>query len=358
MNGGSKFLASAAVLALAGCGGSQAKLQIRATPAPLSAMAKPVPFRIAEANGHLALGNVALALESYRKALREQPDSVEAMAGLAACYDQMARFDLSRRYYESALAVVPADTSVLNAFARSLDLQGLAEEATAVRGEIGVRLASAKLMAKPSPAPALKAAARPVIVVQAAPPVAAPSVTVVLPPPRPVAAAPAKPMAIAARPTPVRQAIVAPVPAHNPVFVAAPAAPVAAKPAPVGQVLAASSPAPLTGPSVTVALPAPKPIATASVVVAVTPRTPAAVTPTGAPVPTATPVAAPIAVPNKSVEPVEAPLPTDPEQVAGSRRQALVPSRVEQADLHRPHLRRAQRHVADGCALNGPADDL
>src|SRR5215212_7068157 len=129
MIGGSKLLTTAAVLALAGCGESDAQLEIRSIPAPLSATTKPVAGRIAEAYGNLALGNVALAIESFRKALREQPDSVEAMVGLAGSYDQMARFDLSRRYYESALAIVPADTRVLTAFARSLDVQGESVEA-------------------------------------------------------------------------------------------------------------------------------------------------------------------------------------------------------------------------------------
>jgi hypothetical protein len=65
------------------------------------------------------------------------------MVGLAACYDKMARFDISRRYYESALAVTPANASVLQAFAASLDLQGRAGEAGAVRREISTRLAAA-----------------------------------------------------------------------------------------------------------------------------------------------------------------------------------------------------------------------
>ena len=45
----------------------------------------------------------ALALEAYRKALREDPQSVGAMMGIATCYDRMGRFDLSRRHYEMAL---------------------------------------------------------------------------------------------------------------------------------------------------------------------------------------------------------------------------------------------------------------
>jgi Tfp pilus assembly protein PilF len=108
MKRGGDILCSVAVLAMTGCGGSDAKLAIRSIPAPLSATSKPVPYRIAEAHGHLALGNVALAIESFRKALREQHDSVDAMVGLAGSYYHMARFDLSRRYYESALAIAPA----------------------------------------------------------------------------------------------------------------------------------------------------------------------------------------------------------------------------------------------------------
>ena len=83
MRKGGKFQTVAAMLALAGCNGESGKLTIRSMPAPVSSVAKPVPLRVAEARGHLALGNVALALESYRKAVREQPDNVEALTGVA-----------------------------------------------------------------------------------------------------------------------------------------------------------------------------------------------------------------------------------------------------------------------------------
>ena len=62
MHRGRKFLSAVAIVALAGCDGEAAKLTIRSMPAPVSAVAKPVPLRIAEARGQLALGNVALAL--------------------------------------------------------------------------------------------------------------------------------------------------------------------------------------------------------------------------------------------------------------------------------------------------------
>ncbi|HMI41016.1 MAG TPA: tetratricopeptide repeat protein, partial [Sphingomicrobium sp.] len=133
---------AAVMLATASCG-EEGKLAVRSIPTPFAAGAHPVSFRVAEARAQFALGNVALALEGYRKALREDPASVDAFGGLAACYDKMGRFDLSRRYYESALAVAPGDTRIYAAFAASLDLQGRRDEASAMRGEMAQRLAAA-----------------------------------------------------------------------------------------------------------------------------------------------------------------------------------------------------------------------
>ncbi|MEO7787923.1 MAG: LytR C-terminal domain-containing protein [Sphingomicrobium sp.] len=117
----------------------QGKLSVRALPSPLAQGAHPVSYRVAEAAGQFALGNVALALEGYRKALREEPDSIDALIGRAACYDAFGRFDMSRRDYEAALALAPADASLLGLFAASLLRQGRGEEAASVRGEIQAR---------------------------------------------------------------------------------------------------------------------------------------------------------------------------------------------------------------------------
>lgn len=146
MKRGGKFIASSAAIAIAACGGQQGKLEIRSTPKPLSQIERSVPARIAEARGLLALGNVGLALTSFRIAAREDPNSVDALAGIAASYDQMGRFDLSRRYYESALALAPADGQLLAAFAASLQLQGKTEEALSVRQEIAARVAAASAL--------------------------------------------------------------------------------------------------------------------------------------------------------------------------------------------------------------------
>ncbi len=146
MKRGGKFIASSAAIAVAACGGQQGKLEIRSTPKPFSQIERSVPARIAEAKGLLALGNVGLALTSFRIAAREDPNSVDALAGIAASYDQMGRFDLSRRYYESALALAPADGQLLAALAASLQLQGKSEEALSVRQEIAARVAAASAL--------------------------------------------------------------------------------------------------------------------------------------------------------------------------------------------------------------------
>lgn len=139
------ILAGALALLASGCmaTGNPGKLAIKALPSPLAQGEHPVSFRVAEAAGQFRLGNVALALESYRKALRDEPQSVDALVGMAACFDSMGRFDMSRRSYEAALAVAPADTKVLAQFAGSLMQQGRADEAVTVRREIAGRLAAA-----------------------------------------------------------------------------------------------------------------------------------------------------------------------------------------------------------------------
>lgn len=199
MHQGKLILVTSAVLACTACLGDNGKLEIRASSSGLKTGAEPVPFRIAEARGHLALGNIALALEGFRKAAREDPASVEALAGIANCYDRIGRFDLSRRHYEMALAITPRDPALLTVFAGSLDQQGKRAEAASVRRE------AASLAAEAAPAVPLATATQvPVdplaaaVPVPAAPAVAAPvgqSVTIALPPPRPVGSTPKAPRA-------------------------------------------------------------------------------------------------------------------------------------------------------------------
>jgi hypothetical protein len=235
MRKGGILLVTAAVLACTACLGDKGKLEIRSTSTGLKGGAEPVPFRIAEARNHLVLGQVALALEGFRKAAREDPASVDALAGIAFCYDQMRRFDLSRRQYEMALALAPRDPSLLALFAGSLDQQGLYREAASVRREIAaLQVPAAIQVAQATPAkPAETTAVAVSAPTPAAPQVAAPvgqSVTIALPPPRALESAPAArrdPQAMAV--APVGHAVTIALPPPRPLAAAKPVAPVAAK---------------------------------------------------------------------------------------------------------------------------------
>lgn len=223
MQRGGTIAGAAAILSMIGCGGEQGKLQIRSLPTALAPGERAISFRVAEANGQFALGNVALALEGYRKAMREDPRSIEAITGIAACYARMGRFDLSRRHYEAALAIRPSDARLLAALASSLDLQGLQSEAAAVRGEIAARVAEAATVPT------------------------APVPEVAAPPPPTIASAspPANERGAVSKPGPVELAVAVTPDAARPIERAV-AAPDVAQP-------------PAAGRSVTIKLPAPTP---------------------------------------------------------------------------------------------------
>ena len=94
------------------------------------------------------------------------------MIGLANCYDRMGRTDLSRRQYEMALAVDPANTEIYSQFAQSLEAQGQRDEAARVKTELAARVVAPE-------APREVPGSVPVL-----PPPPAQSVTVALAPPR------------------------------------------------------------------------------------------------------------------------------------------------------------------------------
>ena len=163
------------------------ELNIRPLKSNLAEGRQPPSLRVAEGNGQLALGNVGLALEAYRKAMREQPDNVEAMVGMAACYDRMGRADLSRRYFEMALAVDPANPEIYLHFAQSLDTQGQRDEAARVKTELATRVVAPEASREvPGSVPVL-------------PPPPAQSVTVALAPPLSVPVAVERPAMAGAR---------------------------------------------------------------------------------------------------------------------------------------------------------------
>ena len=202
MHGGAKTLLVTAALATVGCAPGAKMVEIRPIADPSAKLRLGGP-RLAQAKGQLALGNVGLALEAFRIVTREQPGNTEALAGIAACYTAMGRFDLARQNYEAALAISPNDPALLSALAASLDSQGMRAEAAEVRAEVSqLQAASAALDAPivPDPEPVVVQAVpvKPAVKVVSAPLVVAapvvqsvsvgPTVTVKLPPARPVQA--------------------------------------------------------------------------------------------------------------------------------------------------------------------------
>ena len=169
---------AAALMALTSCAAPQPELKIRATSASVQADG------IAESETRLALGNVALALEGFRKVLRDQPDSIRALTGVAQSYERMGRADLSRKWFEKALAAAPNDPMVLNQFAAFLARHGNSAEASSVRHEAIVAAAAARPTGAGLPKAPQSAAP-----VDAAEPEPSASVTVALPPPKPVQSA-------------------------------------------------------------------------------------------------------------------------------------------------------------------------
>lgn len=116
---------------------SDPAVEVRSIGAPLRVAA--VGDELSFGRASLALGNVGLALQQFRQSLRARPRSIDALSGIALCYDEMGRVDLARRYYEEALALAPADLPLLRMYAASLARHGAAEEAQAVIGEIALR---------------------------------------------------------------------------------------------------------------------------------------------------------------------------------------------------------------------------
>jgi len=155
MNGGVKGLLVAASFAAAGCAAAPNGVEIRPIADPSSKL-RPGADGLADAKGQLAVGNVGLALEGFRKVARDYPDNAEAFAGMAACYEAMRRYDLAESKYQAALALAPRNTALLAKLAAALDQQGKADAAAEVRGEIAqIASASAALdQAEPDPQPA------------------------------------------------------------------------------------------------------------------------------------------------------------------------------------------------------------
>jgi len=176
MRGGITSFICSSCLVAAGCTTTTqtADIKVRAIP-DAAAKLRSGSGVLAEATGQLVLGNVGLALEGFRKALREHPNSAEAYAGIAKCYEAMGRYDLAQSNYEAALALAPDSPKLLTAVAVTLDQQGEKNAAQMARQEAA--------SVEPAPAPAIP---RPRLESTAAVAMGS-SITVQLPPARPLA---------------------------------------------------------------------------------------------------------------------------------------------------------------------------
>jgi tetratricopeptide (TPR) repeat protein len=178
-------------LIAAGCATHTRTVQVRAIP-DQSAKLRAGAGDLAQAKALLALGSVGLALEGFRKTLRDQPTNAEAMAGIGACYAAMGRYDLAQTNYEAALAQAPHNTNLLMALADSLAAQGkISDAATARADAVRITGALSANMSPAEPAVAVAEPSRPTVprppkmLVHSSGPLAVPSssVTVRLPPP-------------------------------------------------------------------------------------------------------------------------------------------------------------------------------
>lgn len=89
----------------------------------------PVVDPMNEARVQFKQGNYGLAQQHFLHVTEQRPDNVDAWLGLAASYDQLRRFDLSKRAYHKAIALVGPSPAILNNMGYSLLLQGKLVEA-------------------------------------------------------------------------------------------------------------------------------------------------------------------------------------------------------------------------------------
>ncbi len=102
----------------------------------------------------LAQNKVPEALQAFKRASLQDPESVEALNGIAVCFDRLGRFEDSRTHYEMALGIDPSSPALLANYGLSLFLQGKGAEAerflslAAASGDPEVQAMSLKTLAR------------------------------------------------------------------------------------------------------------------------------------------------------------------------------------------------------------------
>ncbi|MFA5969243.1 MAG: LytR C-terminal domain-containing protein [Sphingomonas sp.] len=89
-----------------------------------------------KARALLTQAQYGLAIDEFRKSLRDNPEQVGAVEGLALCYDLLGRYELSDRYYQQALALAPREERIYRNYVASLSRQGRQRDAANLVGDL------------------------------------------------------------------------------------------------------------------------------------------------------------------------------------------------------------------------------
>jgi Flp pilus assembly protein TadD len=92
-------------------------------------------------------GNYGLAEKHFRQAVELRSDNAEAWMGLAACYDELGRFDFADRAYDQLVKIAGRRPRIVNNMGYSQLLRGNKTKARALFMEAERRLPGDKLVA-------------------------------------------------------------------------------------------------------------------------------------------------------------------------------------------------------------------
>jgi Flp pilus assembly protein TadD len=111
-----------AVLMLAGCNTAPVDPAVTRAIAPQGGDISAADLR--EGKAQFRDANYGLAEQHFRKAVELKADNAEAWMGLAACYDQLGRFDFADRAYDQLLKLAGRRPQILNNMGYSQLLRG------------------------------------------------------------------------------------------------------------------------------------------------------------------------------------------------------------------------------------------